>query len=139
MGEQGAIAVDPATHDVYVGDYRRVQEFEADGKFVTSFPVEVVANQDQVEAIAVISGGALSEHEICLTVNPGISEAQQPLDEVRCYSTTGALQQTIKPEEESGSPSANAYLWLAADEDGHLFVDEYLLQNKVGGVDPRSR
>ena len=64
LGEQGAIAVDPATHDVYVGDYRRVQEFEADGKFVTSFPVEVVANQDQVEAIAVMSGGALSEHEI---------------------------------------------------------------------------
>ena len=45
----------------------------------------------------------------------------------------GVLQQTIKLEEESGSPSANAYLWLAADEDGHLVVDEYLLQNKVGG------
>ncbi len=131
LGEQGAIAVDPATHEVYVGDYRRVQEFEADGKFMSSF---AVAAENQVEAIAVISGGARSEDEICLTVNPiNISTQQSPLDEVRCYSATGVLQQTIKLEEESGSPSANAYLWLAADEDGHLVVDEYLLQNKVGG------
>jgi hypothetical protein len=123
LGEQGAIAIDQTSGDVYVGDYRRVQEFEADGKFMTSF---AVVAEDQVEALTVTSGG-----EICLTVNPSIAEEQAPLDEVRCYSAAGVLQHTITLEE-SASLSANAYIWLAADEDGHIFVDEYLRQNKVG-------
>ena len=126
LGEQGAVALNPAGGAVYVGDSKRVQWFNiSTGVVEGSFPVEAV---NQVEAIAVTSGG-----EVCLTVNPRPSATQpSPADEVRCYSPGGVLEHKIELEERPLEPTTIAYIWLAADGGGHLFVDEYQLLNTEG-------
>jgi hypothetical protein len=135
VGLQGAIAVGP-TGLVYVGDAHptadcstepecgHVQRFEADGKFVSSFPV---ATEGEVEALAVTSGG-----EVCLTVNSSGSYKSPPAAEVRCYSSTGVLEHTFVLEEQPKSIFTESFIGLAADGSGHLFVDEYLLFNPEG-------
>lgn len=120
LGEQGAVAVS-SSGLVYVGDLRRVQWFSSTGTVEGSF--SVVAEK-QVEALVVTSGG-----KICLTVNPNLFVTQNsPAPEVRCYNLTGTLETTIDLEEKQLS-GTTAFVWLAADDSGHLFVDQYLKQN----------
>lgn len=125
-GLQGAIAVGP-TGLVYVGDFQRVQWFAATtGAFEGSFPV--VATKGQVEALAVTFGG-----NICLTIN--VSEfykQKSPPGEVLCYDSNGTLKYTIELEEQPYKRTANAFIGLAADGSGRLFVDQYERVNLRG-------
>lgn len=128
LGLQGAIAVGPGG-SVYVGDYRRVQRFNSEGKLETSFPVVA---ENQVEALAVTSGG-----EVCLTVNEHSNYTQEaPPTEVRCYSSAGKLEHTLQLEKHVYSPTGETIINLAADGSGDLYVDEYLSEDNVN-VTPR--
>jgi hypothetical protein len=123
LGEQGAVAVS-GTGLVYVGDFRRVQWFSAAGSVEGSFALTEEEAESQVEALVVTSGG-----RVCLTVNPSTVPTQEsPAPEVRCYSLTGTLEKRIELEEQQPKGKI-ALIWLAADGDGHLFVDQYLEEN----------
>ncbi|MGA9567348.1 MAG: hypothetical protein WBS19_17620 [Candidatus Korobacteraceae bacterium] len=122
LGEQNAVAVSTSGL-VYVGDHQRVQWFGSTGAVEGAFPVSAAV--EQVEAIAVTAGG-----KVCLTVNPfPIATQNSPASEVFCYSATGTLEHVVKLEEQPLHPATTVYVWLAADQSGHLFVDHYLQVN----------
>ncbi|MFZ2051708.1 MAG: hypothetical protein WAU69_12360 [Solirubrobacteraceae bacterium] len=119
LGEQGAVTVGP-TGLVYVGDFKRVQWFSSTGVVEGSFSV---VTENQVEAIVVSAGG-----KICLTVNERpLSTQESPAPEVRCYSAAGVEEEKIVLEEQV--LNQGAFIWLATDGSGHLFVDHYLSED----------